>query len=276
MQGLLIAQDLKKSFGGLHAVDGVNLRVGADEIISIMGPNGAGKTTLLNLLSGVSRPSGGSIRFDGRDVTGLAPHRFAELGIARTFQNLALFKGGTVLDNIRVGFHSRVRAGFIGAALHLPKVRREEKVLCQQAEELASFLGIAHVLHAPVGTLPYGQQKRVELARALASRPRLLLLDELVSGMNLQEKQNIADCIFEIRARFDCGIVMIEHDLGFVMDISDRIYVLNFGNQIADGLPAEIASTPEVITAYIGTAAGAAGMIGHIDGGRPGMAGGPP
>jgi branched-chain amino acid transport system ATP-binding protein len=253
MSSLLAAENLTKSFGGVRAVDGVSVFIGAGEIIGIIGPNGAGKTTLLNLLSGVIKPTSGSIRLNDQDVTSLAPHRFVGVGIARTFQNLALFHTGTVLDNIRVGFHSRIRAGVLASAAYLPTVGREERRLREEARELAALLGIAHTLHLPVGTLSYGQRKRVELARALASRPRVLLLDELISGMNLQEKHNIADCIFEIRQRFGCAIAMIEHDLGFVMDISDRIYVLNFGTQIAAGLPVEIARNPAVISAYVGT-----------------------
>jgi branched-chain amino acid transport system ATP-binding protein len=252
MLNLLVAQSLTKNFGGVRAVDGVSLHVGADEIVGIIGPNGAGKTTLLNLLSGVTKPTAGSIEFDGRDITSLAPHRFAAVGIARTFQNLALFHMGSVLDNIRVGFHSRIRSGVVASAIHLPRVGREERTVRQEAEELASLVGVAGALSRPVATLSYGQRKRVELARALASRPRLLLLDELISGMNLQEKHNIADCIFAIRRRFGCAIAMIEHDLGFVMDISDRIYVLNFGVQIAGGPPEEVVSNPAVISAYVG------------------------
>ncbi len=257
MPNILVAQNLTKNFGGVRAVDGVSLDIGADEIVGIIGPNGAGKTTLLNLLSGVIKPTAGVIEFDGRDITTLAPHRFVAVGIARTFQNLALFQTGSVLDNIRVGFHSRIRSGVVASAICLPPVGREERALRREAERLAAFVGLADVLLLPVSRLSYGQRKRVELARALASKPRLLLLDELVSGMNLQEKQNIADCIFEIRRQFGCAIAMIEHDLGFVMDISDLIYVLNFGVQIAAGSPAEVVSNPEVISAYVGKHAAA-------------------
>jgi branched-chain amino acid transport system ATP-binding protein len=252
MANLLVAQNLTKNFGGVRAVDGVSLNIDADEIVGIIGPNGAGKTTLLNLLSGVIKPTAGLIEFDGRDVTTLAPHRFVAVGVARTFQNLALFQAGTVLDNIRVGFHSRIRSSVVASAIYLPSVGREEKALRQEAERLASLVGLADALPLPVATLSYGQRKRVELARALASKPRLLLLDELISGMNLQEKQNIADCIFEIRREFGCAVAMIEHDLGFVTDISDRVYVLNFGVQIAVGAPAEVVRDPAVISAYVG------------------------
>jgi branched-chain amino acid transport system ATP-binding protein len=252
MANLLVARNLTKNFGGVRAVDGVSLDVGADEIVGIIGPNGAGKTTLLNLLSGVIRPTAGDIEFDGRDVTHLAPHRFVAVGIARTFQNLALFQAGTVLDNILVGFHSRICSGILSSAIRLPSVGREESALRLEAEALAAMVGLADVLLLPVGTLSYGQRKRVELARALASKPRLLLLDELISGMNLQEKHNIADCIFDIRRQFGCAIAMIEHDLGFVTDISDRIYVLNFGAGIAAGVPAEVVNNPAVVSAYVG------------------------
>jgi branched-chain amino acid transport system ATP-binding protein len=253
MASLLVAENLKKSFGGVVAINNVSLRVDEGEIVSVIGPNGAGKTTLLNLLSGVIKPSSGSVHLNGRDVTRLASHQFASLGVARTFQNLALFKVGTVLDNIRVGFHSRIESGVLESAFYLPQVKKEENLLLDEAEEIARFLDIDHLLHIVVGTLSYGQQKRVELARALAAKPKLLLLDELVSGMNLEEKQAIARFIFQIRKKLKCGIAMIEHDLGFVMDISDRIYVLNFGNQIAEGSPYEVANDPEVIAAYLGT-----------------------
>jgi branched-chain amino acid transport system ATP-binding protein len=252
MASLLVAHKLTKNFGGVRAVDGVSLDIGADEIVGIIGPNGAGKTTLLNLLSGVIKPTAGTIEFDGRDITTLAPHRFVAVGISRTFQNLALFQTGSVLDNIRVGFHSRIRSSVLASAVFLPAVGHEERALRQEAEQLASLVGLADALLLPVGTLSYGQRKRVELARALASKPRLLLLDELISGMNLQEKHNIADCIFDVRRQFGCAIAMIEHDLGFVTDISDRIYVLNFGVQIAAGVPAEVVQDPAVISAYVG------------------------
>ena len=257
MTNLLVAEGLTKNFGGVRAVDNVSLHISEDEIVGIIGPNGAGKTTLLNLLSGVTRPTAGAIEFDGRDITTFPPHRFVAIGIARTFQNLALFQTGSVLDNIRVGFHSRIRSGVAASALRLPLVSREEKALRQEAERLASLVGLTDAMLLPVSTLSYGQRKRVELARALASRPRLLLLDELISGMNLQEKHNIADCIFEIRRQYGCAIAMIEHDPGFVMDISDRIYVLNFGVQIAAGPPAEVVGNPEVVSAYVGNHAAA-------------------
>jgi branched-chain amino acid transport system ATP-binding protein len=252
MTNLLVARNLTKNFGGVRAVDSVSLDVDADEIVGIIGPNGAGKTTLLNLLSGVIKPTAGVIEFDGRNITFLAPHRFVAVGIARTFQNLALFQAGTVLDNILVGFQSRIRSGIVSSAIHLPSVGREEKALRREAEALAALVGLADALPLPVATLSYGQRKRVELARALASKPRLLLLDELISGMNLQEKHNIADCIFKIRRQFGCAIAMIEHDLGFVTDISDRVYVLNFGVGIAAGAPAEVVNNPAVVSAYLG------------------------
>jgi branched-chain amino acid transport system ATP-binding protein len=253
MKTLLVAKNLSKNFLGIVAVSNASIRVDEGEIVSIIGPNGAGKTTLLNLLSGVIRPSSGSVEFEGQVVTHLGPHQYAGLGITRTFQNLALFKVGTVLDNIRIGFHSRIQSGVLASAFFLPHVKREEAMLLDKAREIASFLEIENLLHVIVGTLSYGQQKRVELARALAAGPKLLLLDELISGMNLEEKQSIARFIFQIQRRYGCGIAMIEHDLGFVMDISDRIYVLNFGHQIAEGSPSEIASNPEVIAAYVGS-----------------------
>jgi branched-chain amino acid transport system ATP-binding protein len=252
MVSLLEVEGLGKKFGGIVAARDVSLRVETAEIVSIIGPNGAGKTTVLNMLGGVITPTAGTIRLNGDDVTQLPAHRRARLGIARTFQNLALFKSGTVLDNIRVGFHGRVRSGVFAAIAHPPSMRREEAALRDEAERIAHLLDIAPLLNATVWSLSYGQQKRVELARALAAKPRLLLLDELLAGMNLHEKHGMAACLFGVRNTLGCGIVMIEHDLGFVMDVSDRIYVLNFGNPIASGIPADIGANPEVIAAYVG------------------------
>jgi branched-chain amino acid transport system ATP-binding protein len=260
MHDLLRADRLCKNFLGVAAVSNVSLRVAPREVVSIIGPNGAGKTTLLNMLSGVLTPTSGTIKVDGRDVTGLNAHKYPLLGIARTFQNLALFKGETVRDNIRVGFHTRFRSGVLASMFALPHATREEQALRTASEEIARFLEIDRFLDQPVGTLSYGQQKRVELARALALKPRLLLLDEMISGMSLEDKHDIARYIFQIRDEFDCSILMIEHDLGFVLDISDRIYVLNFGNLIAEGRPEEIANDPQVIGAYIGSTAPAVGQ----------------
>jgi branched-chain amino acid transport system ATP-binding protein len=254
---LLAARNLRKTFGGVVAIAEASLHVDEGEIVSIIGPNGAGKTTLLNILSGVTRPDRGSVAFEGTELTNVPSHRLATLRIARTFQNLGLFRSGTVMDNILVGRHPLMKAGVIACGLRLPGARREEQKNRDEAERIMTFLKIETLRDRAVGTLAYGVQKRVELGRALAASPKLLLVDELVSGMNLEETAEIAALILEIRDTFGTAIAMIEHDLAMVMDLSDRIYVLNFGELLAEGLPGEIAENPRVIAAYIGSAEGA-------------------
>jgi branched-chain amino acid transport system ATP-binding protein len=254
---LLVARDLRKTFGGVVAVAEASLHVDEGEIVSIIGPNGAGKTSLLNILSGVTRPDRGSVMFEGVELTNLPSHRLAKLRIARTFQNLGLFRSGTVLDNILVGRHPLMKAGVVGCGLRLPGARREERENRAEAERVMTLLGIEELRDRVVGTLAYGVQKRVELGRALAAAPKLLLVDELVSGMNLEETAEIASLVLEIRDTFGTAIAMIEHDLAMVMDLSDRIYVLNFGELLAEGTPSEIAENPKVIAAYIGAPEGA-------------------
>ena len=246
-----------KRFGGVQALAEVSLSVAPGTICSVIGPNGAGKTTLFNLVSCFFRPDSGTIRVDGRSLAGRAPHHLPDFGVARTFQNLAVFKHRSVVENILVGMHSRIHADPFSAAAFLPWVRRSEVVARERAEEIIEFLEIEAWRDATVGGLSYGLQKRVELGRALAMQPRLLLLDEMVSGMNQEETEDIARFILDIREERGVTVVMIEHEMGIVMDISDHVTVLNFGRRIAQGTPAEVSADPAVVAAYLGLAAGA-------------------
>ncbi|KRP91368.1 branched-chain amino acid transport system ATP-binding protein [Bradyrhizobium sp. USDA 4503] len=252
MTALLTVEKLSKRFGGLQAVADVSLRVAPGEICSVIGPNGAGKTTLFNMISGVLRPSGGRITFDGIDLSTISPWKFAAVGIGRTFQNLALFKHGTVVENILTGRHTHLRSTVLDAVWFYGRTRKEEIAARQRVEHIIEFLEIEHIRDAVVGTLSYGQQKRVELARALACEPKLLLLDEMVSGMNQEETEDIARFVLDIRDELGITVVMIEHEMRIVMDISDRVHVLNFGRKIAEGAPGAIRRDPAVAEAYLG------------------------
>jgi branched-chain amino acid transport system ATP-binding protein len=249
---LLTLKSVGKRFGGLQAVDDVSLAVRAGEICSVIGPNGAGKTTLFNLVSRLLAVTTGVITFDDRDITRLPAYKLAGLGIARTFQNLAILKQETVVDNILIGMHAHLQANVLTASLFEGPARREEVAAREKAEEIIEFLEIEHIRNVSAGTLSYGLQKRVELGRALAIEPRLLLLDEMVSGMNQEETEDIARFILDIREERGVTVMMIEHEMGIVMDISDHVCVLNFGAKIADGTPAAIASDPAVQAAYLG------------------------
>ncbi|MDD9989421.1 MAG: ABC transporter ATP-binding protein [Spirochaetaceae bacterium] len=243
-------------FGGLTVLDEVSLRVPAGSITAIIGPNGAGKTSLFNAVSGCYRPQSGRIAFAGSDVTRLPAARRAALGMARTFQNIALFPGMTVLDNIKLGGHVHLRAGVPAAALYAGRARREERRFQSEIEgDIADLVGVADNLHVPASTLAYGLQKRVELARALALRPRLLLLDEPVAGMNRREREEMVELILTLRRQRGVTILLVEHDMSVVMDISDGVIVLDFGRVIAAGAPAAVRDDPAVVAAYLGTAA---------------------
>jgi branched-chain amino acid transport system ATP-binding protein len=250
---LLRLDDLRLNFGGVTALAGVSLEVHAGDFFAIIGPNGAGKTSVFNCISGIYTPTHGHIFFGGRDITYLKPHQRAKLGIARTFQNIALFKGMTVLDNIKIGRHVHLRSGAIACGLYYGKAAREEFAHREVIErEIIDLLELQDIRHQIVGTLPYGLQKRVELARALALDPTLLLLDEPTAGMNAEETEDMVRFILYIKRVRKLTAVMIEHDMGVVMDISDRVAVLDFGEKIAEGRPVEVQQNLSVIKAYLG------------------------
>jgi branched-chain amino acid transport system ATP-binding protein len=251
---LLKIRDLSKRFGGLQALSQVSFDLMPGHIVSIVGPNGAGKTTIFNMICRLYEPSAGTITFGGRDLLRSRPHHLAGLGIGRTFQNLALFRHGTVIENLLVGLHSHLKSGVFDGAFYLGRTSREEIEARQRVEEVIEFLEIEEIRNHPVSTLSYGLQKRVELGRALATRPRLLLLDEMVSGMNQEETEDIARFVLDLRDELGMTVLMIEHDMNVVMDISDQVHVLNFGVPIASGPPSEIAVNPAVIDAYLGKA----------------------
>jgi branched-chain amino acid transport system ATP-binding protein len=252
---LLKVENISIRFGGLQALNSVDLEVYPGEIMAIIGPNGAGKTTMLNIINGVYTPDEGRIFFEGKErPRKIKPHHVASMGIARTFQNLALFKGMTTLGNIMVGRTQKMNANFFSQAFYWGLSEKEEIEHRKAVEWIIDFLEIENIRKTPTSMLPYGLQKRVELGRALASEPKLLLLDEPMAGMNLEEKEDIARFILDANEELDYTIALIEHDMGVVMDICDRIVVLDFGNKIAEGPPEEIKANPDVIRAYLGEA----------------------
>ncbi|MBX6748294.1 MAG: ABC transporter ATP-binding protein [Micromonosporaceae bacterium] len=252
---ILSFEDVRLAFAGVVAIDGVSFTVGRDELFAIIGPNGAGKTSIFNVLSGVYRPQRGRVVFDGKDILGRRPHQIAAAGLARTFQNVELFANLTVLDNLMLGLHTHLTYGTFSAIAWFGRARRQELAARAEVERIVDFLELEQWRRMPVGLLPYGVQKRVELGRALAMRPKLLLLDEPVAGMNLEETEDMARFILDIREELKIPMILVEHDMGLVMDLADRVMVVDFGRPVATGKPAEIQRHPEVLRAYLGEAA---------------------
>lgn len=239
-------------FGGLVAVSDLSMHIDSQEIIALIGPNGAGKTTAFNMITGVYTPTEGSVTLLGRNITGMRPDRIAHAGIARTFQNIRLFKALTVLDNVMIAQHLRLTSSWVGAVLRFPRYRREEQHAYERARELLTYMGLWDVRNEISSGLPYGMQRKLEIARALATQPSLLLLDEPAAGMNPAESAELTELIRGIRDRYHLTVLLIEHHMDVVMDISDRIYVLNYGGLIAEGTPSEIQQNDDVIRAYLG------------------------
>ncbi len=251
---LLQVDGVTLAFGGVRALSGVTFAVQPGSITAVIGPNGAGKTSLFNTISGFYRPTEGSIRFRGQEITRIAAPQRARMGLGRSFQNIALFRGMTVLDNIKLGRHAHLKTNVFDALFYLGRARREEAELRRDIEErIIDFLEIDHIRHAPVSALSYGLQKRVEMARALAMQPEILMLDEPVAGMNREETEDMARFILDVRAEWGVTVLMVEHDMGMVMDLSDHVVVLNFGQVIAQGVPAVVQADPEVNRAYLGS-----------------------